>query len=105
MPLTICPDCNRKISTRSEHCIFCGCPALFFANGELCQPDAEPDSLTKTVKADHKSEMLSIHEAAERVGFSEYALRGIVKRREIPFIQSGKKVYINLDNLKKFLEH
>lgn len=105
MPLTICPDCYRKISTRSEHCIFCGCPALFFANGELCQPDVEPDSFPNASKPDHKPVMLSIREAAERVGFSEYALRGMVKRREIPFIKSGKKVYINLENLKKHLEH
>ncbi len=104
MPLTICPECNRKISTRSEHCIFCGCPALFFANGEFCQPDVEPDARPNVTKPDHKPEMLSIRDAAARINFSEYALRGMVKRHEIPFIQSGKKVYINLDNLKKFLE-
>ena len=39
MSLTICPDCENKISTSSEHCIYCGCPALFYRDGSTYPPD------------------------------------------------------------------
>ena len=29
MALTVCPECNGKISTSSEHCVHCGCRLIF----------------------------------------------------------------------------
>lgn len=45
--------------------------------------------------------MLTIKKAAASVGISEYALRGMVKRHEIPYMQSGTRVYINVNKLQE----
>lgn len=36
-------------------------------------------------------------------GITEYAIRKMVKNGEIPFIKSGKKYLINVENLIKYI--
>lgn len=102
MPLTVCPDCNRKISTRSEHCIHCGCPSLFYRDGELCAPDDER-TVNRPGNEESLPKILTIRQAAASSGIPEHAIRGMVKRHEIPIMQSGTRVYINLNKLREHI--
>ena len=107
MALTICPDCSKKISTRSEHCIYCGCPSLFFRDGESCEPDSEKNSASDKHSFEKEKQVFkfyTIREAAKQSGLPEYAVRRMVKCNEIPFITSGVKVLINSAHLQKYIE-
>lgn len=50
--------------------------------------------------------MRTIPEAAKETGgvISAYCLRKMVKRGEIPYIMSGRKVLLNLDALLRIME-
>ena len=107
MSLTICPDCEKKISTRSEHCIYCGCPAIFYRDGKTCLPDKSVSSSNQNPDKDQQfPKFLTIRAACRETGIPETALRGMVKRNEIVHFQSGSRVYINLSKLQEYLsEH
>ena len=110
MPLTICPDCERKISTNSNYCIYCGCPSILYRDGKTCPPDRF-DNAGNILQSSEKNDpqtaqttprFLTIRETAKETGIAETAIRGMVYRNEIVFFRSGKKVYINYP---RFLEY
>ena len=105
MSLTICPDCENKISTRSEHCIYCGCPALFYRDGSTYPPDKKQQKANESCQERDNMipRFLTIRETSKETGVPEHALRGMVKRNEISYFQSGTRVYINLSKLQEFL--
>lgn len=105
MALTICPDCNRKISIRSEHCIYCGCPSLFYRDGEICEPDeVKQFSGNQAANKPEEFKFLTIRQTARETGLPEGLIRQLVKRKEIPFIQTGKKAIINSAHIQKYID-
>lgn len=63
MPLVKCPDCEKMVSPRAKQCLFCGCPAKFFINGEISQNNNEEKigklNETEQIKAVSEPEVVS----------------------------------------------
>ena len=49
-------------------------------------------------------QMVTINQAAEIVGLAKYHIRQLVLQNKIKFVKSGKKYFINLSTLIKYLE-
>ena len=47
--------------------------------------------------------MVTMHEAAAKTGLSFYAVRQMYLNNEVAYFKSGRKVYINLDDLSRRL--
>lgn len=47
--------------------------------------------------------MLTIVETVELTGFSEYAVRGLIKSSKVIYIRNGSKYLINADSLVSYL--
>ena len=74
-------------------------PVLLFENDTLKKrPSKEPQD--KTV-----SPMVTIKRLAELTGLSEYYIRGLCKRNEIPYRKSGVKYLIHYETFKEYMRH
>lgn len=51
------------------------------------------------------SELLSVREAAQRFGITEYFLRKGLRAGVIPYIRNGRKYYICVEGLSNVLRH
>jgi excisionase family DNA binding protein len=47
--------------------------------------------------------MRTIRETAQITGFPEYALRRLVKQNKIVYVNTGRKVLVNVDKFIEFL--
>ena len=47
--------------------------------------------------------MLSIKEVAKKTKLPEYTIRRLITDKKVPFINNGKKYYVNLEQLNQYL--
>lgn len=55
------------------------------------------------MKKDNIPTMVTMKEAAAKTGLSFYAVRQMYLNNEVAYFKSGRKVYINLDDLSRRL--
>ncbi|HEX3037140.1 MAG TPA: helix-turn-helix domain-containing protein [Thermodesulfobacteriota bacterium] len=48
--------------------------------------------------------LLTVREAAEYTGISEWGIRARVAKRQLPVVKLGRSVYINREKLDKLIE-
>ena len=74
-------------------------PILLFENDTIKKrPQRKPQDPTI-------SPMFTIKRLAELTGISEYHIRGLCKRNEIPYRKSGVKYLINYETFKEYLRN